>query len=112
MDTIYHLALASDWHEAADSEDGLYAFSTIGIRLADAGFMHCSFAHQVNAVAERYYAGRDDVVVLAIDPALVGAEVRVEALGTTEAFPHIYGPLPRAAVTSVTPWREDWSPDR
>lgn len=106
MDTIYHLALARDWEEAEEE----YAFSTVGVRLEDAGFMHCSFGHQVRDVAQRYYAGRDDVLVLAIDPARVDAEVRVEALGTAEAFPHIYGPLPRAAVISVTPWGEDWRP--
>jgi uncharacterized protein (DUF952 family) len=45
-------------------------------------------------------------VVLRCDPALVGAPVRwepgVPTDPTSMLFPHLYGPLPVAAVTSVT----------
>ena len=46
-----------------------------------------------------------DLVLLAIDPARVGAEVRYERLdGAPEPFPHIYGPLPVDAVVAMTPF--------
>jgi len=56
----------------------------------------------VRDVADRYYRGRDDVTLLRIDPALLDSEVRIEALGgTTGEYPHIYGPVPVAAVVGA-----------
>lgn len=102
---IYHLALEADWHDAA-STGGPYERSTIGRSLADEGFIHCSTASQVAATALRHYAGRDDVLVLEVDPELLVAELRVEDLsGSGEPFPHVYGPIPLAAVVDATPLR-------
>jgi uncharacterized protein (DUF952 family) len=99
--TIHHLALADEW-AAAVSADEPYRRSTIGRSLDDEGFIHCSFAHQVAATAERYYAGRSDVLVLEIDAERVEDILRVEDLaGTGEAFPHLYGPLPLDAVVAM-----------
>ena len=47
--------------------------------------------------------GRDDVVLLVIDRSQLDSEVRVEALTGDQEFPHIYGPLPIAAVVDVRP---------
>ena len=59
--------------------------------------------------ANRLYAGRADLVLLRIDPARLGAPVRWEPGVPTDpesmVFPHLYGPLPVEAVTSVTPYR-------
>jgi glutathione S-transferase len=105
--SLYHLALADEW-DAARRAGGPYRRSTIGRSLEDEGFVHCSFAHQVAGVAERFYRGRPDVVLLVLDPARLGAEVRVEDLvGTGEAFPHVYGPLPLAAVVRTAPVPRD-----
>lgn len=92
--TLYHLALAGEWDPAVAE----YRGSTLGRTLADEGFVHCSTAEQLQATADRYYAGRPDVVLLTIDPGLVDAEVHVE-----EGFPHVYGPVPTAAVVAVHP---------
>jgi glutathione S-transferase len=100
---IFHLALASDWETARAS--GAYRVSTIGMSLDEVGYIHCSFADQVDVVGERFYAGRPDVLLLSIDDDRVPSEIRVENLeGGEEQFPHIYGPLPVAAVVSVEPW--------
>src|ERR687892_322680 len=80
----------------------------IGVRrsgrsLEDEGYIHCSFANQVQAIADLVYRGRRDIVLLEIDPARLRAEVRVEALdGGEQAFPHIYAPLPVEAVVVAT----------
>ena len=43
-----------------------------------------------------------ELVLLEIDPAQIGEELRVEsAFEAGIMFPHIYGPLPTAAVTAV-----------
>lgn len=98
---LLHLALCDEW-ERAIAAGGPYDRSTIGVSLAEEGFIHCSFPDQVAATAERYYAGRDDVVVLVVDPDRLDAAIRVEDLGGTGVeFPHVYGPIPLAAVVAV-----------
>ncbi len=108
MDPIFHLALIDEWDRAV-ANGGPYERSTIGRSLAEEGFIHCSTAAQVVTTAERFYSQRDDVLVLEIDPTRLGVEVRHEDLvGAGEEFPHVYGPLPLAAVVDEVPlssWR-------
>lgn len=103
---IYHLALRDEWQRAAN-EGGLYRRSTLGTSLDDEGYIHCSFAEQVQAIADRVYRGRCDVVLLRIDPGRLQADLRVEAVEDPGAgdqrFPHIYGPLPVEAVVRAVP---------
>jgi glutathione S-transferase len=100
---IFHLAIDVDWIEVL-STDGRYRRSTVGRTLAEEGFVHCSFAEQLQATADRFYAGRRDVLLLAIDPARLDAPVVVEAApGTDERFPHVYGPIPVEAVVWAQP---------
>lgn len=72
------------------------------------GFIHLSAPQQVHLPANRLFAGRADMLLLRLDPDLLGAPVRWEpgVPGDPEAmtFPHLFGPLPLAAVTSVTPY--------
>ena len=97
---IFHIALAADWEAAQPS--GEYRMSTPGRRLDEVGFIHCAGPGQVAGVAERWFGGATGLVLLTVDPALVPAEIRYEAPnGAAEAFPHVYGPLPVAAVTRV-----------
>jgi glutathione S-transferase len=98
---IYHLALRSDW-EAAVTAGEPYAVSTLGSSLDEVGYLHCSYAPQVQGVADLVYRGRDDVLLLTIDPGRVRAKVRPEDLtGAGEAYPHVYGPLDLEAVVAV-----------
>lgn len=94
---IYHLALRHAW-EAAREAGEPYRRSTIDKSLDDEGFIHCSDRDQVQGVADRFYRGRADVLLLTIDTSKVEAEVRTENL-----FPHLYGPLPIEAVVRVEP---------
>jgi uncharacterized protein (DUF952 family)/heme-degrading monooxygenase HmoA len=105
--TLVHLALADDW--AAAKRAGTYTMSTRGVTLADEGFVHCSFDHQVLGVANRFYADLDELMVLRIDPAALDADVVVEPPfpGSIEHFPHVYGPIPVGAVVGEASWRRD-----
>lgn len=98
---IYHLALDAEWRDAvAGGVD--YQRSTVGRSLAEQGFIHCSFAGQVRATADRFYRGRQDVLLLTIDSSALPSPVRVENLeGGDELYPHLYGSLPVAAVIRV-----------
>ena len=52
-----------------------------------------------------YYAHIDEpLVVLVIDTERVPSEIRYEVPdGASDAFPHIYGPLPVDAVVAIAP---------
>ena len=100
---VFHLAVASEWETAQVAGD--YRVSTRGVTLEQEGFLHASFAHQWEGVRERYYADvADPLVLLEIDPDLLDVPLVVETPeGADEAFPHIYGPLPVAAVVDARP---------
>lgn len=98
---LLHLAVAADWERARAS--GTYDRSTIDTSLAEEGFIHCSFPDQLQATADRYYRGRDDIVLLRIDPTRLTVEVRVEPASSGELFPHVYGPVDVGAVVSAQP---------
>ena len=98
---IFHITEVPLWEQAL--ADGSYLGSTRDASLGDVGFIHCSFQHQVETVANYIYDDWDgDLLLLQADPAEIPSEVRVENLdGGTEGFPHIYGPLPAGAVKAV-----------
>jgi uncharacterized protein (DUF952 family) len=100
---IYHIATASDWAQARAS--GEYTTSTRGRTLAEEGFIHCSAAGQVAAVANLIYQGLPDLLVLVIESGRVRPEIRLEPVpDSDEPFPHIYGPLNVDAVTETRPF--------
>lgn len=104
---FYHLALAADWDAAV--AEGNYRISTRGRTIDEVGFMHGSFADQVLPVAEAFYADvAEPLVLLEIDADRLAEPVRVEeAPGTGQEFPHVYGPLPVAAVVRVLEFGRD-----
>lgn len=101
---IYRITEAHDWEAAQGS--GYFASAD----LVAEGFMHCCTAQQITAVANRYYQGREGLFVLEIDEARIQAPLRWEDLRHAgEAFPHVYGRIPLAAVRRclVLPAGED-----
>lgn len=100
---IYHVSLPDDWDRARVL--GAYTVSTRDRSLDDEGFIHCSYRHQVEQVANDFYADVPDVVLLQIDPAQLNVAVVDENVdGGDERFPHVYGPLPVHAVLAAEPW--------
>ena len=95
---IFHITTTGEWQAA--TEAGVYRAAGFEAE----GFIHASTAVQVPATAARFYADVDDLVLLQIDPAAVGAEVRWEESHGGDLFPHIYGPLEVAAVVQVHPF--------
>ena len=100
---LVHLCGAEEWR-SAQANGELRPGS-----LASNGFVHLSTPEQVHLPANRLYAGRTDLVLLRIDPARLSSPVRWEPGVPTDpaamVFPHLYGPLPVAAVISVTSYR-------
>ncbi|MCP5364948.1 MAG: DUF952 domain-containing protein [Hyphomicrobiales bacterium] len=94
MTLIFHIAQKNDW----SPDSSLYRGDT----LTTEGFIHCSIRSQLIAVANRFFAGRGDLIVLVIDETRVVPPVVYENLeGGDEAYPHIYGPLNVDAVVST-----------
>jgi uncharacterized protein (DUF952 family) len=100
---IYHIATAADWARAV--RDGQYTMSTRGLTLAEQGFIHASTGEQVPLVAEAYYRGAPDLLLLVIDTDLVAPPIRYEHVpGQAAPYPHIYGPLNVTAVVEARPF--------
>jgi uncharacterized protein (DUF952 family) len=91
---LYRIAEMRDWEAAQAS--GYFASAD----LTAEGFIHCCTAQQLAAVANRYYQGREALLLLEIDETQVQAPITWEDLTNTgQLFPHVYGHIPLAAVT-------------
>lgn len=100
---IFHIATVADWEAARAS--GRYTTSTRGRTLAEEGFVHASRGDQWQAVRERWYADvTEPLVLLVVDPARLTSPVVDEPVpGSTETFPHVYGPIDVDAVVRTIP---------
>ena len=85
-----------EWEAAQAS--GVYAGSS---QDAADGFIHFSTAAHVASSASRHRAGQTDLVLLTVDAAALGRALRWEPSRQGALFPHLYGPLPLAAVLAV-----------
>jgi uncharacterized protein (DUF952 family) len=101
---IYHITTRTAWSEALERGD--YRAESLEAE----GFIHCSTQTQVVPVAEKFYAGLGDLLLLVIEPAHLNADLKWEppSGGTPppgvpegDLFPHIYGPINLDAVVQV-----------
>lgn len=101
MDTalIYKIAPRALWLAA----QALGRFEGAPVDRAD-GFIHFSTGAQVTETAAKHFAGLDDLLLVAVRPdALDPAQLRWEPSRGGALFPHLYAPLPLAAVAWVLP---------
>jgi uncharacterized protein (DUF952 family) len=104
MTHIYHITSRAAALQARES--GEYRTES----LASQGFIHFSQIFQTLNVANAFYAGQTDLVILVVDVSRLKAELKFEApvhpsssasapLPAAEnLFPHLYGPLNFDAV--------------
>ena len=114
MSAIHHIV------PRAELESGLGVRGYTPARFAIDGFVHCTSEPAVTlCVARDYFAGHEgDLLVLRIDPASLTSEVRYEApaplaggrahLVEARLFPHVYGPIDRAAIVAVAVLGATW----
>jgi len=99
---LLHVARRVDLERARG--EGLYRCAS----LETEGFIHCCEPDQLAGVIARYYADVDELVLLTLERAALGAEIRHEgAHAGAERFPHVYGPIELAEVREETPFGTD-----
>lgn len=101
---IYKIAHQTDW-QAAERE-GRYGGSA---KDREDGFIHFSTAEQVSGTLTRFYAGADDLLLLAVEADGLGVALKFEPSSHGGLFPHLYDVLPLSAVRWAKPIRR--SPD-
>jgi uncharacterized protein (DUF952 family)/lysophospholipase L1-like esterase len=95
VEPVFHIVAPADWPTG-----GQYRPAS----LAEQGFVHFSFADQVEGVANGVYREASDLLVIELDAAALGSEIRVEdSYGAGVAFPHGYGPVPVSAAVAAHP---------
>lgn len=92
---IYHWCPAQDW----DAADESYRAPS----LSDEGFIHFSFREQVERTATAIDRGLDDLVLLCVDDSDLSVVVE-DSYDIGEEFPHVYGLIPKSAVSRVVPF--------
>jgi uncharacterized protein (DUF952 family) len=100
---ILHITSRKEW--LAAQAGGEYRAPSLDTE----GFIHCSTEKQVLYVANAFYRGQKDLVLLVLDESRLKSTVKWEppagspAPGISEAdqFPHVYGAINVDAVASV-----------
>ena len=95
---VYKIVATEEWAEA----DAAGVFNGASVDRAD-GFIHFSTAGQAPETAAKWFAGRSDLTLAAVDAEALGESLRWEPSRGGALFPHLYGPLPMSAVVWSRP---------
>jgi uncharacterized protein (DUF952 family) len=91
---VYHIVHPAVW---AAFDIDLYCAAS----LESEGFIHCSFANQLDAVINRYYKDEQRLIVLEIETEKLMSRVINEPSTKNEIYPHVYGPINRDAIVGI-----------
>jgi len=97
-DVIYHMCRADEWALALTT--GSYPGSSQD--QAD-GFIHFSTRDQVWTSAAKHRRGQNGIVLLSVDAAKLGPDLKWEPSRGGDLFPHLYAPLNIDAVLETIP---------
>jgi uncharacterized protein (DUF952 family) len=92
---FYHILTPEQWAKF-EPFDYLEADS-----LATEGFIHGSYAEQVDESLRLYFVGCERILILKIDPSLLTSKLVIETSRDGALFPHIYGALNKSAILEV-----------
>jgi uncharacterized protein (DUF952 family) len=95
---IYKICGSKSWSDAERAG----VFAGAGIDLAD-GYIHFSTHDQVAETAAKHFAGRPNLLLIAVAADALGPALKWEPSRGGALFPHLYGPLPLTAVRFVKP---------
>ncbi len=99
MSYIYHMMDNDQWRIA--QEKGFYAPESLKVE----GFIHFSKIDQILRVANSFYKGMSELIILKVDCDKLEAQIKIEPPledpEGSELFPHLYGRLNLDAVQEV-----------
>lgn len=100
--TIYKICDQAAWRQA--EAEGLFRGSPVDIR---DGFIHFSTSAQLGETAAKHFAGQSDLMLIAVDTAALDGALQWEVSRGGDLFPHLYAPLPLAAVRWARPLSDE-----
>lgn len=92
---IYHITTQENW----DKYKGKPSYQVESLQTE--GFIHCSYAGQLDAVIQRYYANVQKVLIVTIETEKLKSKLVEEPSTGGEIYPHIYGRLNHNAVLKI-----------
>ena len=100
MALIFKIVDSDEWTKARKQGQ----FAGAAIDLAD-GYIHFSGAEQVKETAARYFADRENLLLVAFEANHFGDELKWEVSRGGALFPHVYAKLDPAKALWVKPLR-------
>jgi uncharacterized protein (DUF952 family) len=94
--TAYKILTADQW--AQFEHDGVFHGAPVDI--AD-GYIHLSTGEQLQGTLDKHFVGQANLVIAEVDLSGFGDVLKWEVSRGGALFPHIYGPLPMAAVRGM-----------
>ena len=95
--TAFKILTADQW--AQFQADGI--FHGAPVDLAD-GYIHLSTADQLQKTLDKHFSGQSGLIIAEVDLSALGDTIKWEVSRGGALFPHIYGPLPMAAVVGTS----------
>lgn len=92
---IYKVCDRDSWADARAR--GVYTGAPVDL---EDGFIHFSTAGQLPETLEKHFAGRDDLVLLAVPIVRLGDALQWEPSRGGDLFPHLYADLAVSAVVT------------
>ena len=98
MALIFKIVAAEEWRVAAAA--GVFLGGEVD---RTDGYIQFSTAAQAPETAAKWFAGRADLTLVAVEVDALGPPLRWQPSRGGALFPHLYGPLPLAAVAWARP---------
>jgi uncharacterized protein (DUF952 family) len=92
---IYHIVMPEVWEKFTDENE--YEAASLHTE----GFIHCSFAGQLDAVLNRYYKDAESVLILELETDKLTSKWVNEPSTNNEIYPHIYGKINKDAIVGI-----------
>lgn len=97
--TAFKILTADQW--AQFQAEGIFLGAPVDI--AD-GYIHLSSADQLQGTLDKHFAGQSGLMIAEVDLLMLGNSVKWEMSRGDALFPHVYGPLPMAAIIGAAPF--------
>lgn len=94
--TFYHITTPEQFAKFVDKN----YYEAEGLQ--SEGFIHASFAEQLEETLRVHYKNVSQVLLLTIDSELLTSKLVVEKSRNGEDFPHIYGAINKSAIIAMT----------